>query len=188
MNSTQEKLKIGVIVGSLRKDSYSRKMAHALAKLASDNLSLEIIEIQDLAMYNPDIDGEDAPGPWKDFRNSVRQVDGLLFLTPEYNRSIPGGLKNALDVGSRPYGQGVWAGKAGAVVSLSPGKLGAFGANHHLRQALVFLDVPAMAQPEAYISDVAELFDGDGELINEGPRDLMTSFMTAFEAWVRTHK
>lgn len=183
----RETLKIGVLVGSLRKESYTRKLAHVLAKLAPESLSLEIIEFRDLLMYNQDLDGDGAPESWVSFRQSVRQVDGLLFMTPEYNRSIPGGLKNALDVGSRPYGQSVWAGKPGAVISVSPGQLAAFGANHHLRQALVFLDVPAMAQPEAYIGGVAQLLDADGELVNEGTREFLTKFMTSFEAWVRAH-
>lgn len=187
MTIKREKLKVGVLVGSLRKDSYSRKMAHALARLAPDSLSMEFIEFRDLSLYNEDLDGESAPESWVRFREGVRQTDALLFVTPEYNRSIPGGLKNALDVGSRPYGKSAWAGKPGAVVSVSPGQLAAFGANHHLRQALVFLDVPAMAQPEAYIGGVAQLFDADGELVNEGTRGFLTKFMTSFETWVRTH-
>lgn len=185
MTNTQKALKIGVLVGSLRKDSYNRKLAHAAAKLASENLELEIIEIGNLPLYNSDLDGEDAPVAWREFREKVRQADGLLFLTPEYNRSISGALKNALDVGSRPYGQSAWSGKPGAVISSSMGALAAFGANHHLRQALVFLDVPAMAQPEAYIGNTGELFDEAGELINEGTRDFLKNYMAAFERWVR---
>jgi|SRR5690554_1423140 len=188
MNISKRKAQIGVIVGSLRKDSLNRKMAHALSKLAPDSLTLEIIEIGQLPLYNPDIDGDDAPEAFEAFRESIRKTDGLLFLTPEYNRSVPGSLKNALDVGSRPYGQSVWAGKPGAVISMSPGSLGAFGANHHLRQALVFLDVPAMAQPEAYIGGAAELFDDTGALVNEGTKEFMTKYMNAFEAWVDTNR
>src|SRR5690554_260375 len=188
MNTNSEKANIGVLVGSMRKDSFNRKMAHALTKLAPAQLSLDIVEFKDLPIYNPDDDGDDAPQSYQDFRQGIRQTDGLLFLTPEYNRSVPGGLKNALDVGSRPYGQSVWAGKPAAIVSISPGNLGAFGANHHLRQSLVFLDMPAMAQPEAYIGGAAELFDENGTLVNEGTREFMVSFMTAFEAWVRTHR
>jgi len=188
MNTNSEKANIGVLVGSMRKDSFNRKMAHALTKLAPAQLSLDIVEFKDLPIYNPDDDGDDAPQSYQDFRQGIRQTDGLLFLTPEYNRSVPGGLKNALDVGSRPYGQSVWAGKPAAIISLSPGNLGAFGANHHLRQSLVFLDMPAMAQPEAYISNAAELFDDDGAIVKEGTREFMVSFMTAFEAWVRTHR
>lgn len=187
MTARNEKKTIGVLVGSLRKESYSRKMAHALKKLAPEALDLQIIEFDELPLYNPDIDGEDAPQPYRAFRQSVRSADGVLFITPEYNRSVPGGLKNALDVGSRPYGQSVWAQKPAAVLSVSPGNLAAFGANHHLRQSLVFLDMPAMAQPEAYISGVAELFDEDGALNNEGTQEFLAGFMTSFETWVRTH-
>lgn len=183
--SAQGTLKIGVLVGSLRKDSYNLKLAKAAAKLASDGLALEVIEIGDLPLYNPDLDGEYAPEAWQAFRGRVGAVDGVLFVTPEYNRSMSGSLKNALDVGSRPYGQSVWSGKPGAVISSSMGALAGFGANHHLRQALVFLDVPAMAQPEAYIGNAGALFDEEGELVNEGTRAFLKSYMTAFEVWVR---
>lgn len=188
MASTQEQLKIGVLVGSLRKDSYNRKLARAVKELAPKTLSLELIEIGDLPLYNSDLDGEDPPSTWRVFRNKVREVDGLLFFTPEYNRSTSAALKNALDVGSRPYGQSVWSGKPGAIISVSMGAIGAFGANHHLRQALVFLDVPAMAQPEAYIGNAGELFDAEGELINESTRDFMKEYLTAFEEWVHRHQ
>jgi len=107
-----------------------------------------------------------------------------LFITPEYNRSIPAVLKNAIDVGSRPYGESVWDGKPGAVLSVSPGALGGFGANHHLRQSLVFLNVPTMQQPEAYIGNAAKLFDGSGNLNNDSIMDFITKFMHAFEVWV----
>lgn len=188
MANTQEQLKIGVLVGSLRKESYNRKLAKAVKKLAPESLSLELIEIGDLPLYNSDLDGEDPPSTWREFRQSVREVDGLLFFTPEYNRSTSAALKNALDVGSRPYGHSVWSGKPGAVISVSMGAIGAFGANHHLRQALVFVDVPTMAQPEAYIGNAGELFNEEGELINESTRDFLKDYMTAFEEWVRTNR
>jgi chromate reductase len=117
----------------------------------------------------------------------VRAADALLFVTPEYNRSVPGFLKNAIDVGSRPYGKSVWTGKPGAIVSVSPGALGAFGANHHLRQSLVFLDVPAMQQPEAYIGGAAAMFDEAGTLTNETTKAFLTKFMTAFAAWIEAN-
>src|SRR3954452_10321958 len=142
---------VSVLVGSLRRDSLNQKLAKALTELASPRLMLNTVEIGQLPLYNQDDDGEMPPEAWTTFRQRVRRADAVLFVTPEYNRSVPGALKNALDVGSRPYGQSVWTGKPGAVVSVSPGALGAFGANHHLRQSLVFLNVPAMQQPEAYI-------------------------------------
>ena len=177
--------KIAVFVGSLRKEAYSRKMARALIDLAPESLELEIIEIGGLPLYNQDFDDEGKPlDAWTAFRERVRPFDGVLFVTPEHNRSVPAALKNAIDVASRPYGKGVWAGKPGAVVSVSPGAMGAFGANHHLRQSLVFLDVPAMPQPEAYIGGAAQLFDADGRITNDKTRGLLVKFMEAFAAWV----
>ena len=117
-------------------------------------------------------------------QGACEAVRRLLFVTPEYNRSVPGVLKNAIDVGSRPYGKSVWGGKPGAVVSVSPGAIGGFGANHHLRQSLVFLDVPAMQQPEAYIGGAAQLFDADGRIINEATREFLMKYLDAFAAWV----
>lgn len=176
---------IAVIVGSLRKESFNRKMAKVLIALAPESLKLEIIEIGGLSFYNQDLDDEKKPpADWSEFRKRVKSFDGVLFVTPEYNRSVPGVLKNAIDVGSRPYGQSVWAGKPGAVVSVSPGPIGGFGANHHLRQSLVFLDVPAMQQPEAYIGGAAKLFDANGQIINDATRDLLVKFLDAFAAWV----
>ncbi|HEY2177833.1 MAG TPA: NAD(P)H-dependent oxidoreductase [Caulobacteraceae bacterium] len=177
--------RIAVLVGSLRAGSYNRMTAKALISLAPDSLSLGIVEIADLPLYNEDLDKEGArPAPWTRFRDEVRPADGLLFVTPEYNRSVPGGLKNAIDVGSRPYGQSVFDGKPGAVVSVSPGAPGAFGANHHLRQSLVFLNVPAMQQPEAYIGGAAKRFGEDGTLTDEGTSKLLTGFIEAYARWV----
>ena len=172
---------VAVMVGSLRKASYNRKMALALAKLGPETLKLGIVEIGALALYNEDLEGADAPAPWVDFRNSVRAADAVLFVTPEYNRSVPGGLKNAIDVGSRPYGQSVWSRKPCAVVSVSPGGIGGFGANHHLRQSLVFLDMPVLQQPEAYIGGAATLFAEDGSIANENTRKFLTGLMASFE-------
>ncbi len=177
-------LKVAVIVGSLRKGSYNRSMARAAAALAPETLNLDIVEIGDLPLYNEDDDKADPPAAWVTFREKVKSADALLFFTPEYNRSVPGGLKNAIDVGSRPYGQSAWAGKPGAVVSVSPGAIGGFGANHHLRQSFVFLDVPMMQQPEAYIGGAAKLFDESGKLTNEGTRDFLKKFMAAYAEWV----
>jgi chromate reductase len=174
---------VAVLVGSLRKESFNRKMAHALAEVAPPSLKLEIVEIGDLPLYNQDSDAT-PPASWTAFRDRVRRSDAVLFVTPEYNRSVPGVLKNAIDVGSRPYGQSVWSGKPGAVVSNSPGAIAGFGANHHLRQSLVFLDVPVMQQPEAYVGAVHKLLAPDGTIAEESPRKFLTSVMTAFAAWV----
>ncbi|SEM01705.1 NAD(P)H-dependent FMN reductase [Syntrophus gentianae] len=177
--------KIAVFVGSLRKESFNRKMAGALMELAPKSLTFEMIEIGQLPLYNQDYDDEGTPpAEYSEFRQSVKPFDGVLFVTPEYNRSVPAVLKNALDVGSRPFGQSVWGGKPGAVVSVSPGAIGGFGANHHLRQSLVFLDIPIMAQPEAYIGGAAQLFDGEGKIANEGTRGFLVKFMETFAAWV----
>jgi chromate reductase len=178
--------KIAIIVGSLRKDSFNRKMAKALMALAPETLSLEILEIGGLQMYNQDLE-ESPPAAWKEFRDRLRSCDGVLFVTPEYNRSVPAVLKNAIDVGSRPYGKSAWVGKPGAVVSVSPGAMGGFGANHHLRQSLVFLNVPAMPQPEAYIGGADKLFDDSGNLINDSTREFLQMFMNAFAQWVAIH-
>jgi chromate reductase len=163
-------------------------MARALIELAPRGLALEEVEIGRLPFYNEDEDeGGDPPAAWTAFRQRVGGVDAMLFVTPEDNRSVPGVLKNALDVGSRPLGHSIWDGKPGAVVSVSPGAIGGFGANHHLRQSLVFLNVPAMPQPEAYIGGAATLFDADGTLTKGSTRTYMRSSMAAFAAWVETH-
>src|SRR5476649_2476769 len=157
---------IAVIVGSLRKDSINRKVANALVELAPEGLKLSIVEIGQLPIYNQDGD-ENPPAAWTEFRERIKASDAVLFVTPEHNRSVPAALKNAIDIGSRPYGKSAWSGKPGAVVSASPGGIGGFGANHHLRQSLVFLNVPAMAQPEAYLGAADKLFDAAGKRSEE---------------------
>ena len=174
---------IAVFVGSLRKESLNRKLAKALAELAPSSLKLEIVEIGQLPLYNQDFDEDPSP-VYVEFRARVRAADGVLFVTPEYNRSVPGALKNALDVASRPYGQSAWNGKPGAVISASPSAIGGFGANHHLRQSLVFLNVPAMQQPEAYIGGADKLFDASGKLASDGTRKFLQQFIEAFTNWV----
>lgn len=176
---------VAVLVGSLRKESINRKVARALAELAPASLKLGIVEIGELALYNEDID-TDPPAAYKAFRDQLRASDAVLFVTPEYNRSVPGVLKNAIDVGSRPYGQSVFSKKPGAVISVSPGAVGGFGANHHLRQSLVFLDVPCMQQPEAYVGGAATLFDEHGKL-SEKTRPFLQSFIDSYAAWVERH-
>ncbi len=178
--------KIAVLVGSLRKDSFNRKMAKALIKLSPDSLTLEIVEIGGLPLYNQDLD-DNPPVAWIEFRQRIKKFDGVLFVTPEYNRSVPGVLKNAIDVGSRPYGKSAWDGKPGGVMSVSPGAMGGFGANHHLRQSMVFLNVPVMQQPEAYIGNAANLFDEEGDLTSDSTREHAAKFMRAFAAWVVTN-
>ncbi len=174
---------VAVIVGSLRKGSINRQVANALAELAPASLKLAIVEIAHLPIYNQDDDAA-PPAAWTEFRNRIKAADAVLFVTPEHNRSVPAALKNALDVGSRPYGANVWNAKPGAVVSASPGAIGGFGANHHLRQSLVFLNVPAMQQPEAYLGGADKLFDANGKLINDGTRKFLQSFLQAFASWI----
>jgi chromate reductase len=174
---------IAVIVGSLREDSLNRKLALELARLAPASLKFEIVEIRDLPLYNQDLDAA-PPAAWEDFRAAVRAADAVLFVTPEYNRSIPGVLKNAVDVGSRPYGHSAWAKKPGAIVSASPGAMGGFGANHHLRQSCVFLDMPIMPQPEAYLGHAGDMFGEAGRLKDEKLAGFLASFMAAYADWV----
>lgn len=182
-------MKIAVLVGSLRRESYSRKMAKVLMGLGSKVLNMEIVEIGELPIYNQDADDDGkAPAAWSTFRERMRDYEGVLFVTPEYNRSVPALLKNAIDVGSRPYGKSIWDGKPAAVMSISPGAIGGFGANHHLRQSLVFLNVPTMPQPEAYIGDAAKLFDSTGALTNDSTADFAKKFVTAFSDWIVAQK
>ena len=178
--------KIAVLVGSLRKESYNLKMAKALIALAPASLALQLVNIGELPLYNEDLEAS-LPETWKLFREQIQSCDGVLFVTPEYNRSVPAVLKNAIDVGSRPHGKSVWDGKPGAVVSVSPGAMGGFGANHHLRQSLVFINVPAMPQPETYVGGAAKLFDENGNITNESTKEFMKKFMDAFARWVETN-
>lgn len=175
-----------VLVGSLRKGSITRRIAMALKGMAPPGLALEIVEIRDLPMYDQDLETETPPREWVGFRDRIRRADALLFATPEYNRSIPGCLKNAVDVGSRPGGHGVFSGKPGAIVSVTPYGLGAFGANHHLRQALVYVNVLTMAQPEAYVSQAGDLVNDSFEITKEASRQFFTTFLNAFAAWIET--
>jgi chromate reductase len=179
-------MNVCVLVGSLRKASFSGMLANALASLAPSSLQLGIVEIGQLPFYNQDLETDPAPTPWTAFRQRIKAADAVLFVTPEYNRSVPAVLKNALDVGSRPYGSSVWDRKPGAVVSSSPGAIAAFGANHHLRQSLVFLNVPTLQQPEAYLSHVDKLFDEQGKLVSDGTAKFLQQFMQAFANWVET--
>jgi chromate reductase len=173
---------IGVIVGSLRKDSINRKVAHGLIAMAPASLRLEIVEIGDLPLYNQDFD-EDSPASYVAFRQKIASMDGVLFVTPEHNRSMPAAMKNAVDIGSRPYSKSVWNAKPGAVISASPSMQGGFGANHHLRQSLMCLNVYCMANPETYLSQADKLFDPAGELTDIG-QGLLKKFIDAYAEWM----
>jgi chromate reductase, NAD(P)H dehydrogenase (quinone) len=175
---------VAVLVGSLRKESLTRKVAMAMKGLAPPSLALEIVEIRELPMYDQDLETETPPRAWVDFRDRIKRADALLFATPEYNRSVPGCLKNAVDVGSRPPGNTVFNGKPGAIVSVTPFGLGAFGANHHLRQALVYVNVLTMAQPEAYIPQAGDLVDENFRITKDASREFFTKFLNAFAAWI----
>jgi chromate reductase len=177
--------KIAILVGSLRKDSLNRKVARSICAFAGDVLDCEIVEIGDLPLYNTDLDTDSPPEAWTRFRQKVAAADGVLFCSPEYNRGIPGGLKNAIDVGSRPYGQSVFDKKPAAIVTASPGSIGGFGSNHQIRQAGVFLNMPVMQQPEAYFGHVTDdSFDESG-CLKDGPlKDLVMVIAQTFANWV----
>ena len=177
---------IAVLVGSLRGGSLTRMAANALVDLAPATLRLEMVGIGALPLYNQDLDTDAPPAAWTAFRERMRAADGVLFVTPEYNRSMPAALKNAIDVGSRPYGASVWDGKPGGVASVSPGAIGGFGANHSVRQSVVFLNVPMMPAPEAYWGQAGTFFDDAGALVNDATRKVMTRFIQAYAGWVET--
>lgn len=175
--------KVAVIIGSLRKESFNRKVANAMIGLAPDSLEMEVVEIDNLEMYNQDLD-QAPPESWVEFRNKIKNCDAVLFFTPEYNRSVSAVLKNALDVGSRPYGKSAWDNKPSGVISVSIGSLGGFGANHHLRQSLVYLNSPTMPTPELYIGKAESLFNDQDILTNEKTRELLWKFINSFSEWV----
>lgn len=177
-----KKRKIGVLIGSLRKNSYNRKVAESLIAMNTENLDLEILEIGDLPLYNEDLEGN-LPQSWADFRKKISECDGVLFITPEYNRSTSGAIKNAIDVASRPWGKNVWDKKAGAVISVSMSPLGGFGANHHIRQMATCVNVPMMQQPEMYIGSVPTLFNEEGKLINTDTEKIFKNFLQAYSKW-----
>ncbi len=174
---------IGVLVGSLRKGSFSLKIASAIITMAPEGFTFKLIEAGQLPLYNQDYDdNNEAPEAYRVFRSELRNLDGLIFITPEHNRSMPAVLKNALDVGSRPYGKNCWDGKPGAVISCSTGNISGFGANHHLRQCLVFLNVLTMQQPEAYIAKIQDSLTEDGTL-DERCTKLINKILIAYINW-----
>jgi chromate reductase len=177
--------RIALLVGSLRKDSYARKLAAVARAVAPPSLEFQNVEIGDLPLYNQDLEAQ-PPASWTRFRQQLKEAQAVLFVTPEYNRSIPGALKNAVDVGSRPWGQSIWNGKPAAILSLSMGAIGGFAANHHLRQSISSIGVAVMPAPEAYISNAPELFDANGELVKSETREFLRTFLQAFATWVDT--
>ena len=174
--------RIAVLVGSLRANSLDKKLATNLITIAPETLSLELLEIDDLPFYNEDLESV-LPESWNRFRQAMPGFDGVLFVTPEYNRSVPAVIKNAIDVGSRPMGKSIWNGKPAAIISTSPGAMGGFGANHHLRQSLVFLNMPTLQQPEVYLGGAGKIFDENGVLNNESTKSFLLSFLEAFSKW-----
>lgn len=181
------KRKVALFPGSLREHGITRRLSKALTDFAPQTLDVETVEIGALPLYNADLENA-PPQAWLDLRKQLLGADAVLFVTPEHNRSIPAALKNAIDVGSRPYGQNSWAGKPGAVVSFSTGAMGGFGVNHHLRQCLVFVDVPTMQQPEAYLGNATDLIDDEGRIINEGSEAFLRQFMASFANWISLTK
>ena len=176
---------ITVLVGSLRHDSLNRKLAHAIARLAPADFSFKETNIADLPLYNQDDDGQQAASVMR-LKSEIKMADGLLFVTPEYNRSIPGVLKNAIDHASRPYGQSAWAGKPAGVLGVSVGAIGTALAQQHLRNVLAYLDVPTLGQPEAFIHAKDDLFAPDGG-IGEGSKKFLQTWMNQYTAWVKKH-
>ena len=179
---------IAVLIGSLRKDSFSKSVAKSLMPLFPSDYNLEIVEIGDLPLYNQDYDDLDqVPEAYTTFRNKMKTMDAVLFVTPEYNRSVPAVLKNDLDVGSRPYGASIWDNKPAELVSVSPGAISGFGANHHLRQSLVFLNMPTVQQPEAYIGNVMNLLDDNQEITNPDTLGFFQAIVDAFDTLIKRY-
>jgi len=178
--------KIGIIVGSLREGSINRKIARSMCAIRDDDLDCSMIEIGDLPLFNQDIE-KSPPEQWVRFKEQVAASDGILFCSPEYNRGMPGVLKNAIDVGSRPYGRSVWDRKPAAIITASPGAIGGALANHQIRQSCVFLNMPVMQQPEAYLGHVGDDSFGEDGLLVDGPlKKLVEKLAHAFADWVKT--
>ena len=178
--------KIAILVGSLRKDSLTRKVARSICAIRNDNLDCSMVEIGELPLYNEDLDAN-PPEQWVRLRQLIAAADGVLFCSPEYNRGIPGVLKNAIDIGSRPYGQSVFDKKPAAIITASPGSIGGFGSNHQIRQAAVYLNMPVMAQPEAYLGHVTNDSFDENDQLKDGPlKDVVTTLAHAFAGWVET--
>jgi chromate reductase len=177
---------VAIIIGSLRKDSFNRQLAGAVQRLAGDRFAFRVLEIGDLPLYNQDDDGSQAPEVQR-FKSELRAVDAVMFVTPEYNRSIPGVLKNALDNASRPYGQNAWAGKPAGVLGASIGSGGSAMAQQHLRNVLAYLDVPTLGQPEVFIHVKEGFFDQAGKLAKPESKAFLQTWMDRYVAWVKKH-
>lgn len=186
MQARSEFHQVAVLVGSLRPDGFTERLAEALIAVAPEHLALHKLDISDLPLYRADRE-VDPPAPWLRFRDDIKAADAVLFVTPEYNRSVPGGLKNAIDVGSRPYDESAFERKPAAIASQSPGPMGGFGANHALRQSLVFLDMPTLQQPELYLGGSARMLGRAGMPSDDGVRCLLKAFMDAFALWIERH-
>ncbi len=184
------KLNIALLCGSLRKESYSRKVATVLSEVGTRfDLTIEAVEIADLPLYNEDLEQAKAvPASWNRFRKQMKSFDGILFVTPEYNRSLPAVLKNALDVGSRPWGESIWNGKPAGIISLSQGNIGGFGANHHLRQILACLNVPVMAQPEAYLNNIQNCVAENDNSLKQHTQEFLESFLQKYAVWATKNR
>jgi chromate reductase len=177
-------LKIAVVVGSLRRDSFNKQLAHALVSLAPGDFSFDFLDIGSLPLYSQDYD-HDFPESARAFKQKIADANGLLIVTPEYNRSIPGVLKNALDWGSRPWGHSVWGGKPGAIIGTSVGAIGTAIAQSHLRGVCAYLDIALMNQPEMYIKHDEKRIDASGNIVAEDTRKYLQTFMDKYVAWVR---
>lgn len=180
-----DQYQIAVVVGSLRRDSFNRKLASAMAKLAPPEFSLKQLKIDDLPLYNQDDDANPSASV-KRIKADISAAQGLLFVTPEYNRSIPGVLKNAIDHASRPYGKNAWAGKPAGVLGISVGAIGTALAQQHLRNILAYLDVPTLGQPEAFLHAKEGFFDDTGN-IGEAGKKFLQGWMDQYVAWVKAH-
>lgn len=177
---------IAVVVGSLRRDSFNRQLADALAQLTPPSLRMRQVQIGDLPLYNQD-DDANPHAAVRRLKSEIASAHGVVFVTPEYNRSIPGVLKNALDHASRPYGQSAWAGKPAGVLGISPGTMGTSMAQQHLRNVLAYLDMPTLNQPELYLSAKPGFFDAQGGIAAEDTRKLLQRWLEAYAALVRQH-
>ena len=178
------KYRVAVLIGSLRKEAFTRRLAEALRNLQPASLDLEFVDIGALPLYNHDLETDNPPAAWTEYRAKIAACDAVLFVSPEYNRGMPASIKNAIDVGSRPYGKAAINGKPCAVASNSPGMLGGFGANLQIRQSVLFLDMPTMLQPELYISHVDKAIEPGGKVPSDGVRQLLEKFLAKFADWI----
>jgi len=178
--------KVGIVVGSLREGSYAGQWAKIFEELLPSNYEVEYLDFSNLQVYTEDYDGNE-PQEYLDYRDAVERQDAIIFVTPEYNRSIPGGLKNAIDVASRPYGYNKWAGKPALVASHSISNISGIAANHVLRQSLVFVDMPVLQQPEVYLANSPELLNDDGTVANPSTTEFLQSVVDAFDDLIKKH-